>query len=527
LAIVKLAISAALVLTACAPSSPHGEMPDAAISPSPDANIPPGDGSSEAAQAAMWHGRADQAVHSLLLRFWSQGAGYLEAQSPSSGSPTGYWTFAQALDAMLDAVERSNGASLSGWPAGMYDAQNAIGFSRNYYDDENWMTLALLRASALAPDPRFLTEAKALYADIMAAWDTTCCGPHPGGIWWDRPHTQKATAANAGPVITGVRLAAITGDSSYLSFAEQVYTYWRANMVNPMTFAVTDHINTDGTLAHYKFTYNEGLMIGAAVALYGATHNAQYLTDAESIAGYMLAKETTSTADGTVLFDGTNTGCTGDCAQFKGIAIRYLKTLAEADPSHPEYAATIAASAHAAWDYARDATTDLFATDWAGPTLTPTLVNAQSSAAMTIAEYAEMLGADPVGPGSAYEAEDGTLHALGLEASHAGFTGWGYVAGWDADGQWVDFHVNVQTAGTYQLTLRYAAGAGDATRLVYANGANVVTNQRFASTGAWDTWSTVTVSAQLPAGASTVSVIYNSGDGSTQYLNLDGLAIAK
>jgi predicted alpha-1,6-mannanase (GH76 family) len=520
-------VTALAVLAGCtAPSSMHGEMPDAGATPAPDAAGSGGSGSAAASEVAMWHARADQAVHTLLMRYWSQSAGYLEAQAPSDGTATGYWTFAQAFDAMLDMIERSGGADLSGWAAGMYDAQNAIGFSRDYYDDENWMTLALLRASALAPDPRFLTEAKALYADIMAAWDTTCCGSHPGGIWWDRPHTQKATAANAGPVITGVRLAAITGDSTYLTFAEQVYAYWRANMVDPTTFAVTDHINTDGTLAHYKFTYNEGLMIGAAVALYGATHTAQYLTDAEDIAGYMLSAETTTTADGKVLFDGTNTGCQGDCAQFKGIAIRYLKTLADIDPAHPEYAAMIASSAQAAWDDARDASSDLYATDWAGPTMTPTLLNAQSSAAMAIAAYAELLGPDPATAGTTYQAEDGTLHALGLEASHADYNGWGYVAGWNADGQWVDFHVDVATAGTYQLTLRYAAGAGDATRLVYANGANVVANQKFASTGSWDTWATVTVSATLPAGASTVSVIYNSGDGSTQYLNLDALTIA-
>jgi Carbohydrate binding module (family 6) len=154
------------------------------------------------------------------------------------------------------------------------------------------------------------------------------------------------------------------------------------------------------------------------------------------------------------------------------------------------------------------------------------LLDAQSSAAMTLAAYAELLGSEPAPTDTHYEAEDGTLHALGLEASHPGYGGWGYLAGWDADGQWVDFHVRVATAGTYHLTLRYAAGAGDATRLVYINGANVVVNQKFASTGSWNTWGTVTVDAQLPAGASTVSVIYNSSDGSSQYLNLDWLAVA-
>jgi predicted alpha-1,6-mannanase (GH76 family) len=521
-----LGLAGMFAAVACSAHSPSHDTPDGGATMDAAGE---GDGDAltgSAVQAALWHTRADQAVQTMLMAFWSQSAAYLEAESPTNGSVTGYWTFAQAFDAILDGIERSNGTELAGWADGMYDAQNAIGFSRNYYDDENWMTLALLRAYDLEPDARFLAEAETLYADIMAAWDSSCCGAHPGGIWWDRPHTQKATAANAGPVITGVRLAAQTGDASYLAFAQKVYAYWHANMVDPTTYAVTDHIDSDGTLVHYKFTYNEGLMIGAAVALYGATHSAQYLTDAENIATYMLTAETTTTAEGTVLYDGSDTGCSGDCEQFKGIAIRYLKTLADADPGHSEYGNVIAASAQAAWNLARAPSSGLFAVNWAGPTMSSILLDAQSSAAMTLAAYAELLGSEPAPTDTHYEAEDGTLHALGLEASHPGYGGWGYLAGWDADGQWVDFHVRVATAGTYHLTLRYAAGAGDATRLVYINGANVVVNQKFASTGSWNTWGTVTVDAQLPAGASTVSVIYNSSDGSSQYLNLDWLAVA-
>jgi Carbohydrate binding module (family 6) len=57
--------------------------------------------------------------------------------------------------------------------------------------------------------------------------------------------------------------------------------------------------------------------------------------------------------------------------------------------------------------------------------------------------------------------------------------------------------------------------------LVYINGVNVVVAQSFPSTTNWDTWSTVTATVTLPAGASTISIIYNGGLGSTNYLNLD------
>ncbi len=475
-----------------------------------DPDVATADGSIDAATAdiAAWHAHADDALETLLLRYWTPGAAYLGAIAPANGSVTQYWTFAQALDAVLDGVERTNGARFTGWIEALYLAQDAKGWSRDYYDDENWMALALIRAYDLEHAPKYLAEAKALYADIEAAWDTTCCGAHPGGIWWDRPHTQKATAANAGAVITGAQLAQRTGDASYLTFAKKVYAFWRANMVDPTTFAVSDHIAPNGTVTNYKFTYNEGLMIGAALALGEAD-------DANHIADYMLAKETKAG----ILNDGTNTGCSGDCQQFKGIGFRYLAQLGRADVD-----AMLAASAQSIWANAR-ATDGRFAADWAGPPTPTSTIDADSSATMALNIYAASLGAYTATT-SHHQAEDGVVHAIGLEASHAGFGGWGYLAGWNADGQWVDFSVSVATAGTYKLAIRYAAAAGDAARLVYVNGKNAVAAQPFPATATWDAWATATVSIALPAGASAISLIYNASLGSKSYLNLDWIDVS-
>ncbi len=520
-------VRAALLLAAAACGSPHGDpaVPDAPADTSATTADAAPDAGTDPQAVARWHDRADAALEAMLVQAWLPASAYLSADLPSSTTLTGHWTFAQAFDAVLDGAERTRGARFAGWIEGLYLAQDARGWSRDFYDDENWMTLALVRAYDLRGDTKYLDRAKALYADIEAAWDTSCCGAHPGGIWWDRPHTQKATASNAGPVIAGVRLAARTGDAHYLAFAEQVYAYWLANMVDPATHAVIDHITTAGALVRYRFTYNEGLVIGAAVELYGATHDAKYLADAHAVAGYMLAAETTATADGSVLFDGTNAHCGGDCQQFKGIGYRYLAALQALDP-RPEYASVLAASANAAWDLARDAS-DRFAPDWAGPTVAATSIDAQSSAAMAIATYARSLGADPITASpTTYEAEDGVVHAIGLERSHAGFGGWAYLAGWQGDGEWVDFHVHVAAAGTYKVALHYAAAAGDASRLIYANGANAVADFALPSTGSWDVWATATAQVALPAGDSTISIIYNSSLGSTSYVNLDAITVS-
>jgi predicted alpha-1,6-mannanase (GH76 family) len=481
-----------------------------------------GDGGDAAADVGPLHDAADRALEAMMLGFWSGSDSYLRAERGPT-KLTGYWTFAQALDAVLDGVERTGGR-YAGLLETFYLSQDAIGWSRDFFDDENWMALALLRAFDLTGTQKYLVEARALLDDIVQnATDSSCCGATPGGLWWDRPHTQKATAANAGAVVTAVRAWQRTGNTSYLDFAKTVWAYWDAHMVDKATHAVFDHIAApSGNVVKYKFTYNEGLMIGASLALDEATKDPKYLAEAHAIAGYMVGSETVATPYGRVLFDGAESACTGDCPQFKGIGYRYLAALHAKDP-RPDYAEVLKASEQSLVAVARDPATGLFGVDWSMPPGT-LYVESSSSAAAALSIFARAAGPYPKPPTpNVYQAEEGVLHHVGLEATHAGFDGWGYVAGWNADGQWVDFAVSTPP-GSYVLELRYAAGAGDASRLVFVNGQDLVANQSFPSTGGWDTYATVDVPVTLPA-TSTVSLVFNGGKGSTGFLNLDRLVV--
>jgi hypothetical protein len=54
----------------------------------------------------------------------------------------------------------------------------------------------------------------------------------------------------------------------------------------------------------------------------------------------------------------------------------------------------------------------------------------------------------------------------------------------------------------------------------------VVNNLSLPGTASWSTWNTVTVpGVQLNAGQNTVSLIYNSSLGSTNYVNLDEITL--
>ncbi|MNI52284.1 Cycloisomaltooligosaccharide glucanotransferase precursor [compost metagenome] len=126
-----------------------------------------------------------------------------------------------------------------------------------------------------------------------------------------------------------------------------------------------------------------------------------------------------------------------------------------------------------------------------------------------------------------YEAEAAVLHSLSTESTHQGYTGKGYISGWNASGKWVDFNVITDTSGVYNLTFRYSGGAGTAGRYLYVNGAGVVNNVVFNGTGSWDSYNTVTIpNIALNSGSNTISLIYDTGKGSTNYLNLDHLKVS-
>ncbi|MFL5261396.1 MAG: glycoside hydrolase family 76 protein [Anaeromyxobacteraceae bacterium] len=323
--------------------------------------------------------RADAATEALVDGFWSSDARAFTVTR--GGAPAEYWIAAQAYDAVLDGVERSGGQRFTDVAKAFVAGQDARGWERDFFDDESWMALALIRASDLTGDGEALARAEALLEDIMTN------GADPaGGVWWNRQHTQKATASNAGAVITAARLHERTGDARRLEFATSVFAHWLAEMVDPATGQVADHVEPSGEKVWWRFTYNEGAMIGAALALHRATHDVSYLEAARRIGSFMRSGETAATPSGAVLTDGPR--CDGDCEEFKGIGARYLAELAEADPQGG-WGDLVATSAGALWDLARDPATTTFGVDWAARSGAASVAT-QSAAATALGRAARL-----------------------------------------------------------------------------------------------------------------------------------------
>lgn len=125
-------------------------------------------------------------------------------------------------------------------------------------------------------------------------------------------------------------------------------------------------------------------------------------------------------------------------------------------------------------------------------------------------------------PGQTYQAESAALSGAVIANNHAGYTGTGFVDYMNAGGDYIEWTVNAAAAGSKALDFRYALGATAARNLsITVNGAVVNGNLAFTPTGAWTTWSILTVNANLNAGANKVraSAIGTSGP------NVDNLSV--
>ena len=72
------------------------------------------------------------------------------------------------------------------------------------------------------------------------------------------------------------------------------------------------------------------------------------------------------------------------------------------------------------------------------------------------------------------EAESGSLSGTQVSTQHAGYTGTGFVTGFDSDGDKVTMTVRCDQKGDlYNLYIRYAAPFGEKYNFVYVNNVNL------------------------------------------------------
>jgi hypothetical protein len=128
-----------------------------------------------------------------------------------------------------------------------------------------------------------------------------------------------------------------------------------------------------------------------------------------------------------------------------------------------------------------------------------------------------------------YEAEEATISGgAGVNTDHAGYSGFGFVDGYESVGAAATFTVNVDTGGRHDVDLRYSNGpnpfVGTKTVSLYVNGEKIKQTS-LAATGDWESWATQTESLKLHAGTNTITYKHDTGD--TGHVNLDRIAVNK
>lgn len=132
------------------------------------------------------------------------------------------------------------------------------------------------------------------------------------------------------------------------------------------------------------------------------------------------------------------------------------------------------------------------------------------------------------GLGALCEAEQLPHSGAGVATDHTGYTGSGFLAGFEGTGDSVSADVTVGAAGTYTFDARYANYVGgdgqNTTRtLTLSVDGGASRTVSLPSTGSWDTWGLASSAVQLGAGQHTLTLTRTSADSGD--VNLDSVAV--
>ena len=93
--------------------------------------------------------------------------------------------------------------------------------------------------------------------------------------------------------------------------------------------------------------------------------------------------------------------------------------------------------------------------------------------------------------------------------------------GWIAPGEWVNYTVNVASAGSYTAQVR-VSGYGGSLHIGFNTNSSVWSTVSIPSTGGWQNWTTVSVPVTLGAGVQQMTLLFDTGGYNVEYVNVVG-----
>lgn len=308
-----------------------------------------------------WSAAADSSTTALVSYFWNSDDGFFNGRSDrADGRGWNYWPQAHAMDVIIDAYQRTGDSKYSDmfgrWYEGIKlqnDGGNTNGYTNDFYDDEAWIALTMVRLYKITHDDKYLTVAKTLYNDIAAGWNDEYQG---GGVAWRKSQPWSKNSCINGPAsLLAFKMYEATDDSDYADFGVKVHEWVRENLLNPGTGEVVDNIDgRTGEITSWHFSYNQATVMAAALGAYHYTGNELYLKDARRAAAYAITSNAfLDSSVNTVMYEnGTKPG-SDDAGLFRAVFFRYFCDMVESGDFdtawHKKFAACFNSSADYLW----------------------------------------------------------------------------------------------------------------------------------------------------------------------------------
>ncbi|WP_290048328.1 glycoside hydrolase family 76 protein [uncultured Muribaculum sp.] len=244
----------------------------------------------------------------------------------------GWWGDAEMFETILDAFATTGDLRYKELFNELYlnfISRNGSDWSDNEYNDDiTWMTLACLRAYKYFGTSAYLNIARDNFTRVY----NRAHQPFGTLIWKQSQDNKLGTNSciNCPATIAACYLGQLTGDKSWYTKALTIYAGQRKLLFNANTGEVWDSRawNSDGSMASdfnsWVSTYNQGTMLGAAVALYDYTKDDMFISDARKI--YERSRDHLTNSDKIISVCQT---INGDLCGFKGILMRYVRAYAE------------------------------------------------------------------------------------------------------------------------------------------------------------------------------------------------------
>ena len=347
----------------------------------------------EASVAETWPLHADLLQNSLGVLYGAPWPQYLHNihpyEAPDDDETFNYWWLAHLIDCRLDAYRRSgDGMRLNQaketW-RNIID-RNHDSLFNNYFDDMLWFALATVRMWEATGDDSYLQAACDIWDHVVEyGWNDTM---GESLAWRKQQLYYKNTPANGPLAILGARLYRIRGEERYLKYATMSFE-WINRMLRDENGFVEDGINrlNDGAIdVQWRFTYNQGLYIGATVELHSCGVESASLKEAIHTA--LAAIDGLS--DGTVFLD---EGDDGDEGLFKGVYYRYVGLLIDAINALKSPDAALASGRDRVVDFLRRSTDAMWRSATTLPTGAVLVGNDWSRPASGRVRYSTMLSA--------------------------------------------------------------------------------------------------------------------------------------